>query len=50
LRHAAVDEEFNAGDIGAVVGSQEHRRFAEIVRCPDPAERDQSDCLPPPSS
>jgi hypothetical protein len=37
LSHATIDEEFDPGDIGAVVGSEEHRRLAEIVRCPDPA-------------
>jgi hypothetical protein len=37
LRHAAVDDEFDAGDIGAVVGSEEHCGFAEIVGSPDPA-------------
>ena len=34
LRYTAVDEEFDAADIGAVVGGEEHCRLAEIVRCP----------------
>src|SRR5207253_5213997 len=45
LRRATVHKQLDAGDIGTVVGSEEHCGLTEIVGCPDPAERDQSDCL-----
>jgi hypothetical protein len=32
LSGAAVHEQLNTSDVGAVVGSEEHRRLAEIVR------------------
>jgi hypothetical protein len=41
LRGAAVDEQLNPGDVGAVVGSEEHRRFAKIIRRGEPAERNR---------
>jgi hypothetical protein len=37
LRRATVDKQLDAGDVGTVVGSEEHRGLAEIVGCADPA-------------
>jgi len=34
----AVDEQLDTGDVGAVVGSEEHRRFPQIIRRADAAE------------
>ena len=36
------DEQLDAGDVGAVIGGEEHRRLAEIVRRADPAERNRT--------
>src|ERR1700733_5147883 len=40
LSRAAVHEEFDAGDVGAVVGGEKYRRLAEIVGHTQPCERD----------
>jgi len=40
LRHAAVDEEFDAGDVGVVVRREEYRRLSKIVRHAQASERD----------
>src|SRR5439155_18394986 len=32
LSSTTVDEQLDTGDVGAVVGSEEHRRFAPIIR------------------
>jgi hypothetical protein len=39
LRRATVHEQLDTIDVGAVVGSEEHRRLAEVIGRADPAER-----------
>ncbi len=39
LSRTAIHKQLDAIDVAAIVGSQEHRRLAEIVRRADPAER-----------
>ena len=43
LRHAAIDEEFDAIYETAVVGGKEHNRFGDFVRDADAAERNGGD-------
>jgi hypothetical protein len=43
LGHAAVDEEFDAGDVAAVVGGQEHGRPGDLVGGRQAPERDRAD-------
>ncbi len=43
LNRAAVHEQFNTGDVAAVVRGEEYRRLAEIVRRAEPAERNGGD-------
>src|SRR4051812_45010229 len=40
LSHAAVDEEFDAGDVGGVVGGEEEGGPGDLVGVTDAAERD----------
>src|SRR6266404_2590458 len=40
LNRAAVHEQFNTGDVAAVVRGEEYRRLAEIVRRAEPAEQE----------
>src|ERR1700745_3475866 len=42
LSSTTVDEQLDTGDVGAVVGSEEHRRFAQIIWRADAAERNGS--------
>jgi hypothetical protein len=42
LSSTTVDEQLDTRDVGAVVGSKEHRRFAQIIRRLDTAERNGS--------
>ena len=37
LRRATVHKQLDAGDVGTLVGSEEHCGLTEIVGCPDPA-------------
>ena len=41
LSGTAVDEQLNTGDVGAVVGSEEHSSLAEIIGGAAPAERNR---------
>jgi hypothetical protein len=43
LGHAAVDEEFDTGDVAAVVGGQEHGRLGDLVGRSHAPERDRAD-------
>ena len=45
LGRTAIDEQLDPVNVSAVVGRQEYRRLAEIVRRADPAERNGSDGL-----
>lgn len=39
LRHAAVDEELDPGDVAAVVRGEKHYRLRDLFRLPQPAQR-----------
>jgi len=40
LRHASIDEEFNAGHVAAVVRCEEDDRFSDLIGRAQPAEGD----------
>jgi hypothetical protein len=43
LGHAAIDEEFDAGDVAAVVGGQEHGHRGNLVGGRHAPERNRAD-------
>ena len=39
LRETAIDEQFDTGDIAAVIGGEKHDSLRDLVGCTEPAQR-----------